>query len=295
MADNYMDFSPAAGLWNYLVSPAGPQRSAFPELDRPTAPTPQERMRSVPKATPYNASLGPDQNRMQPNIQAPDQSILLDAIRQANAPINSTGNGEADAWVGRGGSPADFYSPDRGPAKPLVGEPIGPPRMMPMAMREAIKSHPNPWVGLGGNAADFYDPNSGREMQRQSDNAQMAKIRRIQAMFAPPSQSAIEQTMQNQAMGYAPEYQAAYLRDVQSRSADRLRAAAEAINSVYNQDIGMRQADVQDSRTNLEANIAGQGLNQEAMLELLKNSASLPPEVVKRLQQTLIQRVPFSP
>lgn len=284
MAGDYMDFSPVTGLWNYLASPSGPRASMYPELDRPTAPTPQERMRSVPKAIPYNASMGPDQNRMQPNVQAPDQSVLLDAIRRANAPINSTGNDPAVApWVARGGSASDF-APQDGPG---VG-------IMPMEAREAIRNHPNPWVGLGGSESDYYDPNSAREMQRQSDNAQLAKLRRIQQIFAPPSQASIEQTMQNSAMGYAPEYQRAYLQDMQSRTSDRLRAAAQAIGVMYGQDVGMRQADVESQNTQLQAGIAGQNLQQQKMLQLLENAQALglSPQQVLELKEKLMMRIP---
>lgn len=283
MAGDYMDFSPVTGLWNYLASPSGPRASMYPELDRPTAPTPQERMRSVPKAIPYNASMGPDQNRMQPNVQAPDQSVLLDAIRRANAPINSTDNGDPAIapWVARGGSESDF-APQEGPG---VG-------IMPMAAREAIRNHPNPWVGLGGSESDYYDAHSPQEMQRQSDNAQFAKLRRIQQIFAPPSQASIEQTMQNSAMGYAPEYQRAYLQDMQSRTSDRLRAAAQAISDLYGQDVGMRAADVQENRTGLEAGVAGQGLEQEAILKMLgQEGQGLPPDIIKQLQQRMLQRI----
>lgn len=290
-----MDFSPAGAAWDYLMR--GPQ-SVFGEpyggVNEVTRPTDAERKASMPKAIPYNPSLG-EQN-YPGAVGVPHGSPILRMLFEAPPtpappPANSTDAAAAVPWVEKGGQARDFYNPDRGPAKPLVGTPVGPPQMMPEGVRNAIKSSATPWEDLGGSSSDFYDPNSLKELARQQTNEQMAKIRRINAINAPPSWSTIEQTMQNSAMGYAPEIQAAFLHDMVNRAQGRLGASAKAIGDVLGMDVGMQQADVQGQQNLMQSAAQQNALNAQLGYEMLKQEDILPPEVAKKLREMLLARI----
>lgn len=289
-----MDFSPARAAWDYLMR--GPQ-SVFGEpyggVREITRPTDAERKASFPKEIPYNPSL--DEQNPVGAVGAPSGSPILRMLMAAPTPAPPPPANSTDAavapWVASGGEANDFYNPDRGPAKPLVGTPIGPPKMMPEGVRNALKSSATPWQDLGGSSADFYDPESPRELARQQANDQMAKIRRINAMYAPPSWSSIEQTMQNSAMGYAPEIQAAFLHDMVNRSQSRLGAAAKAIGDVLGMDVGMQQADVQGQQNLLQNAAQQNALNAQLGYEMLRKDDILPPEIAKKLREMLLARI----
>ena len=289
-----MDFSPARAALNWWN---GGSHAIFGEpwggISETTRPTPEERAASGARVRiPYNASLG-SQNPAGA-VGAPVQSEILRALlaeppTPAPPPANSTDAAVAP-WVARGGAATDFYNPDRGPAKPLVGEQIGPVRMMPPGVAEALKNSKTPWTDLGGSNADFYDPESPKEMARQQTAQQMAKIRQINQMYAAPSWSAIEQQMQNSAMGYAPEFQAAFLHDMAQRANVRLGAAAKAIGELLGQDVGMHQADVQGQNAAL-SNAADLNALQQQIAYKMYERGELPPEIMKQLRDMLLSRI----
>jgi hypothetical protein len=167
----------------------------------------------------------------------------------------------------RGNSSPLVPTADGGVAKQLVGDVIA-VRNAPQSWYDpATKSYP--WKGQAFTEED-YAAGEAQDASRASVNEALRKARAVQQIFAPPSTSAIEQTMQNHAMGYAPQFQEAYLRDMAGRTATRQQSARAMLDDMFGADA--LQQEVMTNLMQLDANRYQNATanRNNLLLELLK-------------------------